>query len=49
MKDLFGEKEIIENETKQVFLQGVNAGIHYMIQRNYGNSMIRLPGKFNQR
>lgn len=38
MKDLFGEKEIIENETQQVFLQGVNAGIHYMmdkIERQY--------------
>ena len=38
MMYLFCEKEIIENETKQVFLQGVNAGIHYMmdkIERQY--------------
>lgn len=38
MKDLFDEKDIVENETQQVFLQGVNAGIHYMmdkIERQY--------------
>lgn len=40
MKDLFDEKDIVENETQQVFLQGVNAGIHYMmdkIERQYKN------------
>ena len=33
MKGLFDEKDIIENETQQVFLQGVNAGIHYMMDK----------------
>ena len=40
MKDLFDEKDIVENETQQVFLQGVNDGLHWMmdkIERQYKN------------